>query len=302
MYIYIHIHMYIHTRTHTSKKCLHTLAPTCEREHHCLCCSGVPLYVAIHCSAMQWLRLVGSLKLQVSFAKERYKRDDILQKRPIIFAIQYSVARCFAVCCSVLQCIVMCCGVFWCVLVCRSVLQCVEVCCSVLQGYQSMMEKGRGRNTTHCNILQHTGKPLLQRCSALQCVAVRCSAWQCVAVRSSALQCVAVRCSALPCVAVRCSVSQCAAVRCSALQCAAVRCSALQCVERIPKYGGEGGQRNASRFAVCPCGLADLIIRHGPSPCQALPPASCEWPHDRCCSVLQCVAVCCSVLQCVEVC
>ena len=31
-----------------------------------------------------WLWLVGSLKLQVSFAKEPYKRDDILQKRPII--------------------------------------------------------------------------------------------------------------------------------------------------------------------------------------------------------------------------
>ena len=33
---------------------------------------------------MGWLRLLGSLKLQVSFAKEPYKRDDILQKRPII--------------------------------------------------------------------------------------------------------------------------------------------------------------------------------------------------------------------------
>ena len=33
---------------------------------------------------MGWLPLVGSLKLQVSFAKEPYKRDDILQKRPII--------------------------------------------------------------------------------------------------------------------------------------------------------------------------------------------------------------------------
>jgi len=30
---------------------------------------------------MGWLRLVGSLKLQVSFAKETYKRDYILQKR-----------------------------------------------------------------------------------------------------------------------------------------------------------------------------------------------------------------------------
>jgi len=34
--------------------------------------------------SMGWLRLVGSLKLQVSFAKESYKRDDILQMRPII--------------------------------------------------------------------------------------------------------------------------------------------------------------------------------------------------------------------------
>ena len=32
---------------------------------------------------MAWLRLVGSLKLHVSFAKEPYTRDDILQKRPI---------------------------------------------------------------------------------------------------------------------------------------------------------------------------------------------------------------------------
>ena len=31
-----------------------------------------------------WLRLAGSLKLEVSFAKEPYKRDCILQKRPII--------------------------------------------------------------------------------------------------------------------------------------------------------------------------------------------------------------------------
>jgi len=33
---------------------------------------------------MGWLRLVGSLKLLVSFAKEPYKREDILEKRPII--------------------------------------------------------------------------------------------------------------------------------------------------------------------------------------------------------------------------
>jgi len=33
---------------------------------------------------MGWLRLVGSLKLQVSFAKEPYKTDDSLQMRPTI--------------------------------------------------------------------------------------------------------------------------------------------------------------------------------------------------------------------------
>jgi len=36
------------------------------------------------CVSMGWLRLVGSLKLQVSFAKEPYKRDYNLQKRPIM--------------------------------------------------------------------------------------------------------------------------------------------------------------------------------------------------------------------------
>jgi len=35
--------------------------------------------------AMGWLRSVGALELQVSFAKEPYKRDYILQKRPMIF-------------------------------------------------------------------------------------------------------------------------------------------------------------------------------------------------------------------------
>jgi len=44
------------------------------------------------CVAMGWLRLVGSLKLQVSFAKEPYKRDDILKKRPIILRSLLMVA------------------------------------------------------------------------------------------------------------------------------------------------------------------------------------------------------------------
>ena len=46
---------------------------------------------------MGWLRLVGSLKLQVSFAKEPYKRDDILQKRPIILRSLLIVATPYVV-------------------------------------------------------------------------------------------------------------------------------------------------------------------------------------------------------------
>jgi len=43
-------------------------------------------------SLMGWLQLVGSIKLKVSFAKEPYKRDYILQKRPITLSILLSVA------------------------------------------------------------------------------------------------------------------------------------------------------------------------------------------------------------------
>ena len=43
-------------------------------------------------STMGWLRLVGSFKLQVSFAKEPYKRDYILQKRLIILRSLLTIA------------------------------------------------------------------------------------------------------------------------------------------------------------------------------------------------------------------
>ena len=49
-----------------------------EIQRHPICNRRYPT------SGMGWLWLVGSIKLQVSFAKEPYKRDDILQKRPII--------------------------------------------------------------------------------------------------------------------------------------------------------------------------------------------------------------------------
>jgi len=46
--------------------------------------SRVPAAKILKTWDMGWLREVGSLKLNVSFAKEPYKRDYILQKRPII--------------------------------------------------------------------------------------------------------------------------------------------------------------------------------------------------------------------------
>jgi len=43
-------------------------------------------------TTMGWLWLVGSIKLYVSFAKEPYKRDNILQKRHVILSIPLTEA------------------------------------------------------------------------------------------------------------------------------------------------------------------------------------------------------------------
>jgi len=50
-----------------------------------------------------WLRWVGSIKLQFSFAKEPYKRDYILQKRPIIFSILLTVATPYSSFCGYIR-------------------------------------------------------------------------------------------------------------------------------------------------------------------------------------------------------
>jgi len=54
-------------------------------------CVRLPVYLHVD-PYMGWLRLVGSLELQVSFAKEPYKRDYVLQKRPIILRRLFIVA------------------------------------------------------------------------------------------------------------------------------------------------------------------------------------------------------------------
>ena len=63
-------------------------------KQRCICIYPLNMYIhpldicisakLINLDAIGWLRLVGSLKLYVSFAKEPLKRDDILQKRLII--------------------------------------------------------------------------------------------------------------------------------------------------------------------------------------------------------------------------
>jgi len=69
----------------------------CERDTYILCVRGAIrvclTYVQMYrYMCMGWLRLVGSIKLQVSFATEPYTRDDILQKRPLILWSLLTVA------------------------------------------------------------------------------------------------------------------------------------------------------------------------------------------------------------------
>ena len=135
---------------------------------------------------MGWLRLIGSFKFQVFFAKEPYKRDPILQKGPVILSILQTVATCVVVRCSELQSVeathelpYRSVNMLQCVAVCCSALQSVAVCCSVAVRY-----------------------------SVLQCVTARYSVLQCVAVRCSVLQSLTLCCSALQCVAVCCSTLQ----------------------------------------------------------------------------------------------
>jgi len=59
-----------------------------------------------HETYMGWLRLVGSLKTQVSFAKQPCKRDNILQKRPTILWSLLIVATPYAYISHILKCVV----------------------------------------------------------------------------------------------------------------------------------------------------------------------------------------------------
>ena len=89
----------------THNKCM------CRHLYFCVTdvCAGIFMYALMtyflsHLAAtalsnrtMGWLRLVASFKLYVSFAKEPYKRDDILQKRPIILRSLLLVATLYQI-------------------------------------------------------------------------------------------------------------------------------------------------------------------------------------------------------------
>jgi len=81
-----HMHTHTHTRTHTHTHTLTHKHGYTNTQPLCVCMSG----------AMGWLRLVGSIKLYVSFAVYRLFYRDLLQKRPMIFSILLTDATPYA--------------------------------------------------------------------------------------------------------------------------------------------------------------------------------------------------------------
>ena len=57
---------------------------TCAGEYICKRTHAGNPFAQVYVIDMGWLRLVGSLKLLVSFEKQPYDSDDILQKRPVV--------------------------------------------------------------------------------------------------------------------------------------------------------------------------------------------------------------------------
>jgi len=116
---------------------------------------------------MGWLQLVGSIKLQVSFAKEPYKRDYILQKRPIILSILLTVSTPYLCCDEIL---------------CNTLQHTVTPCNTLLYGVD--VEDKCHLTRTHCNTLQHTAT----HCNTLQHTATHCNTLQHTATHCNTLQ------------------------------------------------------------------------------------------------------------------
>jgi len=113
------VNTYVHTCVYMYMSvcvCIQIYAYYVTRKHiqtHTCTCTHTHTQTNTILSHMGWLRLAGSFKLLVSFAKESYKRDDILQQRPtilrslLIIATSYHVdlqAVCMCVCVHLCVC------------------------------------------------------------------------------------------------------------------------------------------------------------------------------------------------------
>ena len=80
-YMNVYIHIYLYQYAHICVyMCVYVYICVYMCIYVCIC-----VYISLYgVATMGWLRLVGSLRLMVSFAKEPDTRDDILQKSPII--------------------------------------------------------------------------------------------------------------------------------------------------------------------------------------------------------------------------
>jgi len=80
IYVAIHTYLYLCRPTYGCQN-----LQTCTHMYMNIYVIYIHIYIFMDLhAAMGWLQLVGSLKLQVSFAKEPYKRDDVLHKKPMI--------------------------------------------------------------------------------------------------------------------------------------------------------------------------------------------------------------------------
>jgi len=110
-------------------------------------------HISIYRAYMGWLRLVGSLKLQVSFAREPYKRDYILQKRPIFWkSLQIIATPCvFVYACAVRLCVLRCVRV--CVHECEQTSRCASLLGSTSRYLCALCVHSRAAKCQICSIM-----------------------------------------------------------------------------------------------------------------------------------------------------
>ena len=196
-----HTATHCNTLQHTATHCntlQHTATQCNTLQHIATHCSTLSSLPGDSCAVMGWLRLVGSLNLQVSFAKEPYKRDDILRKRPMNLRSHPVPDKLLSMCVCV----------------------CVRVCvCVSIYTYQKHPRAHIKNTYIYTYFLK------ISFCQETVCGKIEMS-WQWFCIYA----CGAVCCSLLQYVAFCCSFLQFVAVCCSLLQSVAVCCILLQSV------------------------------------------------------------------------